>query len=291
MSDFFTGEGIALKNELIKIGTRIVESKEQLVKHIFERECPFYKEKLKKSTVARDQIAEWRKALIQILGESLYTDREESGRRIEKWARETGETAIENGVPLDESLRVLSLFRSVIWDVFTEELEKNQFAAVTMLDVSKIINPLLDEVAYIFSNIYMNHSTRKIEVAQTALQELSVPVVPISADIAVLPLVGEVDTERAKFIMEKCLKNSTELQLKQLFIDVSGVPMIDTMVAHNLFQIVKSLNLIGVKATMTGIRPEIAQTIVALGIEFREIPTRANLKQALMSAGFEQTKR
>jgi rsbT co-antagonist protein RsbR len=282
------GEGVAMKNELLKIGIRIVESKEQLVGHIFERECPFYKEKLKNSTVAKEQIADWRKDLIQILGESLYMDQQESERKIEKWARDTGETAMENGIPLDESLRVLSLFRSVIWDVFSEELEKNQFAAVTMLDVSKIINPLLDEVAYIFSNIYMNYSAGKIETAQTALQELSVPVVPISADIAVLPLIGEVDTQRAKFIMEKCLKNSSELQLKQLFIDVSGVPMIDTMVAHNLFQIVRALSLIGVKATMTGIRPEIAQTVVALGIDFQEIPTKANLKQALLSAGFKQ---
>jgi rsbT co-antagonist protein RsbR len=282
------GEGIVMNNELLKIGRKIVESKEQLVDHIFELECPIYKEKLKRSTVAIKQIAAWRTDLIQILGESLYSDRKVTERKIEEWARNTGVTAIENGIPLDESLRVLSLFRTVIWDVFTEELEKNRFAAVTMLDVSKIINPLLDEVAYIFSNIYMNYSTRKIEVAQTALQELSVPVVPISSDIAVLPLVGEVDTQRAKFIMEKCLKSSSDLQLKQLFIDVSGVPMIDTMVAHNLFQIVRALSLIGVKATMTGIRPEIAQTIVALGIEFQEIPTKANLKQALMSAGFRQ---
>ncbi|WP_312036244.1 STAS domain-containing protein [Priestia aryabhattai] len=119
-----------------------------------------------------------------------------------------------------------------------------------------------------------------------ALEELSVPMVPLSKGIAVMPIVGQIDTHRAQLIMETALEESANLQLHYLILDISGVLIVDTMVANNIIEIVKALQLIGTKTMITGIRPEIAQTVVSLGIELGTIKTKATLEQALAEIGF-----
>ncbi|MGB8269892.1 MAG: STAS domain-containing protein, partial [Priestia megaterium] len=101
--------------------------------------------------------------------------------------------------------------------------------------------------------------------------------------IAILPLIGEVDTERATLLLEETLKKANELKLSHLLFDLSGVMIVDTMVAQQIFNIVDALRLLGVKTMLIGIRPEVAQTMVHLGINFSEITVKANLEQALLS--------
>ncbi|HET6871478.1 MAG TPA: STAS domain-containing protein, partial [Sporolactobacillaceae bacterium] len=91
---------------------------------------------------------------------------------------------------------------------------------------------------------------------------------------------GELSEERAKIIMEQILQKALDFKLDHLFIDLSGVLTIDTMVAHEIIKIVNSLRLLGVKSILTGIRPEISRTIVNLGINF-ETQSRGTLKQAI----------
>ncbi|SDE50336.1 Anti-anti-sigma regulatory factor (antagonist of anti-sigma factor) [Priestia aryabhattai B8W22] len=110
--------------------------------------------------------------------------------------------------------------------------------------------------------------------------------VPLSKGIAVMPIVGQIDTHRAQLIMETALEESANLQLHYLILDISGVLIVDTMVANNIIEIVKALQLIGTKTMITGIRPEIAQTVVSLGIELGTIKTKATLEQALAEIGF-----
>ncbi|MCQ6265454.1 STAS domain-containing protein [Fictibacillus sp. WQ 8-8] len=79
------------------------------------------------------------------------------------------------------------------------------------------------------------------------------------------------------------------MQIEHLYIDLSGVPIIDTMVAHNLFQVITSLKLLGVEVTLTGMRPELAQTVVALGISFEGFSIAGSLHQALGQKGLLQS--
>ncbi|MEH7886911.1 STAS domain-containing protein [Bacillus sp. JJ1609] len=164
-------------------------------------------------------------------------------------------------------------------------MKNKQFAAVTLLDVSKIIDPLLDKVFSVIGEVYENRSKDLMKIAYTALEDLSVPVVPIIDGIAAIPLVGEIDTNRAHLIMEISLNEGTRLNLKTIIFDVSGVPIIDTMVAHQIFKIITALKLTGTQAIISGIRPEIAQTIVSLGLDFKEVQTTATLQQALNQLG------
>lgn len=96
-----------------------------------------------------------------------------------------------------------------------------------------------------------------------------------------MPLVGDIDTARAKIILENTLKQCSQKGVQHLCIDLSGVVIIDTMVAQQIFDLVTSLRLIGVETTISGIRPEIAQTAVQLGLPFNEFRTAASLAHAL----------
>lgn len=111
--------------------------------------------------------------------------------------------------------------------------------------------------------------------------ELSIPIVRVTEKIGVLPLVGDIDTKRSQELMEKALNYGTQMDLNYIVIDLSGVPIIDTMVANHLLKVVSALKLVGIHVSLTGIRPEIAQTIVNLGIRIDGISTFSSLHLAI----------
>ncbi|ADP31882.1 STAS domain-containing protein [Bacillus atrophaeus] len=278
-----------MKDELKYIGEKIVQYEKALAQNVADIEINSLGRRLEEDRQALPGIT-YREQLITYLGQALYQDMQEVTERISEWSKQTGEMFIRLNVSLSESLRAISFYRTVIWNVFTEELEQRKFAAITMLDVSKMLDPLFDKVSSIIGEVYEQHNNRLMKIAYTALEELSVTVVPVAETIAVIPLVGAIDTHRAKLIMDISLNEGARLKLKHIILDVSGVPLIDTMVADQIFHIVNALRLTGIKAMITGIHPEIAQTIVSLGLDFGDIKTRATLQQALKELGFTQDK-
>lgn len=280
------GEMKRMKDELLYIGNKIITSKKELARNFSALLDSEYTDKL----IYREEhkILEWRAEIIGYLGEALFEEQPIVSKKVTKWARDIGKLAVENGLSLSQILKSLTFLRTVIWDVFTEELQQRKFAPITMLDVSKIIDPFIDEINHIFVDIYEVHNNEQMKLAYMALEELSVPMVPLSKGIAVMPIVGQIDTHRAQLIMETALEESANLQLNYLILDISGVLIVDTMVANNIIEIVKALQLIGAKAMITGIRPEIAQTMVNLGIELGTIKTKATLEQALAEIGFSK---
>ncbi|OCA82448.1 modulator protein [Bacillus sp. FJAT-27225] len=273
-----------MKDELQYIGEKIIANDHIIAKNvtdIIEKNNTF---RLPVIEIPREKQVNFCSELVRLLGEALLDSTPVYGK-IEEWSKKAATIAIRHSISLTDSLRSATFFRTVIWDVFTDELEKRKFAAITMLDVSKIIDPLLDRVSSVIGEEFELHTNRLMNVAYTALEELSVPVVPIVEGVAVVPLVGSIDTRRAKLIMDVSLAESSKLNVRQMIFDVSGVPIIDTMVADQLFQIFNALRLTGVQAVITGIRPEISQTIVNLGLNFTGIKTRATMQQALRDLG------
>lgn len=169
--------------------------------------------------------------------------------------------------------------------LYRNEINNEKFSADTVLKAASIIDPFLDETVHAFSVAYVENNNRVLGLAREAIEELSVPVVRLTRSVAVLPLVGTIDTHRSKLIMETSLQKCMELEVEHLFIDLSGVPVIDTMVAHNLFKVINSLKLLGVKVTLSGMRPELAQTVVSLGISFEGFSIAGNLYQELEAMG------
>ncbi|EWG13021.1 STAS domain-containing protein [Cytobacillus firmus] len=148
----------------------------------------------------------------------------------------------------------------------------------------RMIIRTIGEVVTWFTEEYNNHSQKRLQAQQALILELSSPVISLTEDIALLPLVGDIDTARAKIMLENTLQQCNKLGVSQLFLDLSGVVMIDTMVAHQLFQLIEALSLIGVKTTISGLRPEIAQTAVQLGLSFDHVSIKSTLSSAIKSA-------
>lgn len=116
------------------------------------------------------------------------------------------------------------------------------------------------------------------------LLELTTPVVKLWDGVVAVPLIGTLDSARTQVVMEKLLQTLVETGSEHAIIDITGVPAVDTEVAQHLLKTVVAARLMGAQCTISGIRPQIAQTIVALGIEFGDIPTKATLADALLHA-------
>jgi rsbT co-antagonist protein RsbR len=114
--------------------------------------------------------------------------------------------------------------------------------------------------------------------------ELSTPVIRLWEGIIAVPLVGTLDSARTQLVMEKLLESLVESGAEHAVLDITGVPTVDTEVAQHLLKTVSAVRLLGAECIISGIRPQVAQTIVALGIEFGDIATKATLADALMHA-------
>lgn len=277
-----------MKDELRYIGEKIQKNQDIIAESVLLNLDSTLNKELRILSLPKDQLSKFNARLVSNIGAILFAedDKEAVEKSFLSWGSWAGKAATEMNISLTATLQYVSSFRSVIWDIFTVELEERHFAAITMLDVSKIIDPMLEVVSFEIGRQFEAHNKKMVSIAYSALEELSVPVVPIYDGLAVIPIVGEIDTHRAKLIMETALTQGNALELDYLVLDVSGVLMIDTMVANQIVQIVQSLRVSGIEAIITGIRPEIAQTMVSLGLEFNSITTLSNLKNALHQLGY-----
>lgn len=119
------------------------------------------------------------------------------------------------------------------------------------------------------------------EQQRRTIRELSVPVIPVSDTTMVMPLVGELDTERLDYIHSHALETLERSKAHTLVIDITAVPMVDSQVAQGLMRIAQAARLLGSKVVLVGIRPEVAQTIVGLGLNVSSLTTYSNLQSAL----------
>jgi anti-anti-sigma factor len=120
-----------------------------------------------------------------------------------------------------------------------------------------------------------------IEQQSLTLAELSTPLLTISDDVVVLPLIGTIDSRRAQQIMEALLSGIAETRARIAILDITGVAVVDTQVANVLIRAAQAVNLLGARVVLTGIRPEVAQTLVGLGIDLGKIVTRSTLQAGI----------
>ncbi|WP_433750374.1 STAS domain-containing protein [Falsibacillus pallidus] len=211
----------------------------------------------------------------------LLEDKEKFNEQLEQWAVTVAHSRAESQTPIYEVLWALSKVREVYWRFVGKFSNENNITVSAMGVWSSKINTAFDKLNIEFAEKYYNLVTRRLVAQQNLITELSSPVIPISQSKGILPLIGDIDTLRAKMILETIPGKCMEAQVEHLFIDLSGVSIIDTMVAHEIFQLIQVLGLLGVQSTLTGIRPEIAQTSVQLGLNFSKIPTYSTLRLAL----------
>lgn len=201
---------------------------------------------------------------------------------FEPWIEEIASDIQHANTPIQYIIREFKNVRNQYLDYVRRFAESHPENSRNEIDIwYPIILKEMDEVILRFIEATYKYSQNVLKAQQETINELSAPVISLSNHQGLLPLIGDIDTSRAKMILENTLKQCAQRDIHHLFIDLSGVVMIDTMVAHQLFQLLNALKLIGVKATLSGLRPEIAQTAVQLGISFKEIEVKTNLSQAL----------
>ncbi|MFA9556650.1 RsbT co-antagonist protein RsbRA [Evansella sp. AB-rgal1] len=196
------------------------------------------------------------------------------------------ERLIQLGWPLNYITRGLQEFRKIT--VLT--LAKNDTDYYQSVELLQQIENWIDEIVNLLVNEYSGSWENTVFLQKMALKELSAPLIPVVDSISVMPLIGTIDTERAKHIMENLLQGVIEHRSEVVLIDITGVPVVDTMVAHHIIQASEAVRLVGATCILVGIRPEIAQTIVNLGIDLSKFPTKSTLKKGIESA-LEMTKR
>jgi anti-anti-sigma regulatory factor len=130
-----------------------------------------------------------------------------------------------------------------------------------------------------------------IAAQRAALRELSTPIIPLTDDVVAMPLIGAIDSNRAQQIIETLLTGVATSRATTAILDITGVQVVDTQVANALLRAAQAVKLLGARVVLTGIRPEIAQTLVGLGLDMGGITTRATLQSGIAFALAERAKR
>jgi PAS domain S-box-containing protein len=133
-------------------------------------------------------------------------------------------------------------------------------------------------------NERLNMQAEVIAAQASALNELGTPLIPISKGAVAMPLIGAIDTRRAQLVMETLLQGVAERNASMAIIDITGVSVVDTQVANTLIQAAQAVRLLGARVMLTGIRPEVAQTLIGLGVDLGQIDTRASLQDGIAAA-------
>ena len=182
--------------------------------------------------------------------------------------------------PSEVATFVLSL-KQPLFVTIRDGLSKNQ---EKMFEVIWAATEMLDRLALVTTEAYIATREELILRQQQELLELSTPVVKLWDGILALPIIGTLDSARTQVVMESLLQTVVATNSKYAIIDITGVPTVDTLVAQHLLKTITAARLMGAECIISGVRPQIAQTIVHLGINLEDVITKAKLADAFALA-------
>jgi rsbT co-antagonist protein RsbR len=187
--------------------------------------------------------------------------------------------AMQGFSPSETAMFVFSLKQPLF-----EVLKRDSLQAQEHADGIWQITLLLDKLGLYTIEVFQRSREAIIGRQQEELLELSTPVVQLWDSILALPLIGTLDSERTQVVMENLLEKIVETEALIAIIDITGVPTVDTLVAQHLLKTVAAARLMGADCIISGIRPQIAQTIIHLGINLSDVITKATLADAFAVA-------
>jgi len=182
--------------------------------------------------------------------------------------------------PSEVATFVLSL-KQPLFSAIRRDLNKSQDKLFEALWTA---TELLDHLALVTTETYTATREELIARQQQELLELSTPVVKLWEGILALPIIGTLDSARTQVVMENLLQTVVATNSRYAIIDITGVPTVDTLVAQHLLKTITAARLMGAECIISGVRPQIAQTIVHLGINLEDVVTKARLSDAFALA-------
>ena len=188
--------------------------------------------------------------------------------------------AVQGFTPSETALFVLSL-KSPLFKLIREQ--KGNSADQLYAEIIAV-DDFVDKLALHTTDSYIHGRDQVISRQQEEMLELSTPVVTLWDGIVALPLIGTLDSARTQVVMESLLQAIVQTNSRFAIIDITGVPTVDTLVAQHLLKTITAARLMGAECIISGIRPQIAQTIVHLGINLQDVITKAKLADAFKLA-------
>ena len=212
-----------------------------------------------------------------------YVDALETGsiETLQTYARELSERIIPRGVETHEVLGIVLLLRDVLARSLFAKYQGDRELLNRILDEYE---PAANRIAVTVGVSFVEERERVISDQQESLRELSTPVLQIRERLLILPIIGVLDSERARQLTEQLLSSIQENRARVVVIDITGVATIDRAVANHLVQTVEASRLMGASTILTGLSPDIAQTLVDLGVDLGMMRTVGDLQGGLVEA-------
>jgi len=201
---------------------------------------------------------------------------------------------IPQGMDVNDMMHVSDIIRTNMWRIMGQFYAAGDWDMDVVEQIERWLHETRKAIMLGYSQTFQEASKRladrerALEDQSRLIQELSAPIVPIYEGILVLPLVGTIDSRRAAQIMESALEKIVSYQADVLILDITGVPIVDTGVANYILQMARAVTLLGSRVVLVGIGAEIAQTIVQLGVDLRDMTTLANLQAGISYALAQQ---
>lgn len=197
----------------------------------------------------------------------------------------------KGGYTSSETASFIFSMKQPVFDALREELSND---AETLATETWRASEMLDSLGLLTTEAFQKTREDVISRQQHELLELSTPVVQLWDGILALPLIGTLDSARTQVVMQNLLDAIVKTRSDFAIIDITGVPVVDTLVAQHLLKTVAAARLMGAECMISGIRPQIAQTIIHLGVDLSDVITKATLADAfgltLRRAGFKMVR-
>jgi rsbT co-antagonist protein RsbR len=233
-----------------------------------------------KESDLREQSRRFLQLFIEVAQQNGDDENAGSWNSVKGMLSEISRSRVGQGFSPSETATFVFSLKQPIFDMLRRELRD----AEELCREIWVTSALLDKLGLYTTEAYLQSRDSIISRQQQELMELSTPVVQLWDNVVALPLIGTLDSERTQVVMENLLEKVVETGAKIAIIDITGVPTVDTLVAQHLLKTVAAARLMGADCIISGIRPQIAQTIVHLGINLADIITKATLADAFAIA-------
>jgi rsbT co-antagonist protein RsbR len=200
---------------------------------------------------------------------------------LESYARDLSERIIPRGVETHEVVGIVLLLRDVLARSLFSKYGQDEDTLTRVLDAYE---PAANRIANTVAVGFVQERERIIRQQQEAIRELSTPVLPVRERLLILPIIGIIDPQRARQLTEQLLRGIRINRAKVVVMDLTGVPEVDAAVANHLVQTVEAARLVGADVIVTGVAPEIAQTLVTIGVDLGKMSTIGDLQGGIEEA-------
>ena len=230
----------------------------------------------------REESREFLALLTQAAGNSSMTNLDAPGwESVRDLLGDVSRSRASQGFTPSETATFVFSLKQPLFEVLRQEYD-GQAGALT--DEVWAANTFLDHFGLYTTEVFQKGREEVIQRQQQEMLELSTPVVKLWEGVLALPMIGTLDSARTQVVMESLLQRIVETGAEVAIIDITGVPTVDTLVAQHLLKTITAARLMGAECIISGIRPQIAATIVHLGVDLSEVITKATLADAFQVA-------